>query len=227
MRVFIGHDSREATAYRVCCTSMTEHAPKACVAPISRCNLGKMYQRPTSVRGGVLWDEISDAPMSTDFSLARFWTPLLSDSGWTVFCDGDFLWRDSVFNLLRYADPRYAVMVVKHHYTPGERVKMDGQPQTSYQRKNWSSLMLFNCDRVARDSQLLNMLNTARGIELHQFSWVDDSLIGELPLEWNWLEGVSSRAVDPKAVHFTRGTPDMKGYEDSAFADEWRAYALG
>ena len=98
---------------------------------------------------------------------------------------------------------------------------MDGQLQLQYPRKNWSSLMLWNCRHRAH-APVADIVNTWTGRRLHGFEWLDDTLIGALPAAWNWLEGHSAPQVDPKAVHFTRGTPDLPGYENVPHADEWR-----
>lgn len=234
--VYVGHDAREQQAYQVCKRSLQARAGgHVRVRPISYPLLGDLYRRPVERRMGVLYDVISDAPMSTEFSLARFFAPLLherigADSAWVVFCDCDFLWRAPVERLLAFADDRYAVMVVKHTQRPVETRKMDGQPQTAYERKNWSSLMLLNCALInhatfgADGAGVLAMLNGATGLDLQQLRWCPDELIGELPLEWNWLAGVSPHVDNPQAVHFTLGTPDLPGYEDYPYANEWRRY---
>jgi hypothetical protein len=228
--IFIGHDARELTAYRVACQSITDNA-KRCrplINPISSRTLGPAYYRPTSRRDGVLWDNLSDAPMATEFSLARFFVPILQRKGWAMFCDADFMFRADVDELFELADDRYAVMCMKHDQQPTEKVKMDGQVQTTYARKNWSSLFLVNCDAPEVQAFSIIDANAMKGAELHQFAWIrDDDRIGALPIEWNWLAGVNDPILYPKAVHYTLGTPDMNGYEDYPFADEWRAYAFG
>lgn len=232
--VYVGHDEREQQAYDVCKRSLRAHSPSVRVRPISYPLIGDLYSRPVERRGAVLYDVISDAPMSTEFSLARFFAPVLHqriggpEEPWLVFCDGDFLWRAPVERLMAHADPRYAVMVVKHTQRPVETRKMDGQPQTAYERKNWSSLMLMNVPLITHPSfgarLYQEMLNVATGLDLQQFRWCPDALIGELPAEWNHLVGVSPHADNPQAVHFTLGTPDLPGYEDYPFANEWRRY---
>jgi hypothetical protein len=224
LSVYVGYDPRESAAYRVCIDSMKHYQRGFSVQPISRRLADGMYTRPTTHRDGKLWDTISDAPMSTDFSLARFFIPALQPEGWALYCDCDFLWRAPIGRLLALADDRYAVMVVKHQYDEHATTKMDGQVQTAYARKNWSSLMLFNCSHPVFDGWETEC-NHSTGLYLHQFQWCTDEVIGSLPVEWNWLEGISLHVDDPQAVHFTRGTPDMPGYENSAYADEWRRYA--
>jgi len=130
--------------------------------------------------------------------------------------------RADISEVFKLADPSKALMCVKHDYQPSTREKMDGQIQTPYARKNWSSFMLFNCDHPANKGLTLDLLNNAPGKELHGFCWLDDNHIGELPQTWNFLVG-EHEGNDPAVAHFTSGIPSMKGYENSQFADEWRA----
>lgn len=229
-RVYIGYDSREVGAYRACVNSMRAHASvQPLIMPVSSALLGAAYARPTTVRGGVRWDDISMQPMSTEFSLARFFVPLLARKGWALFCDCDFLWRCDVNELLAQARDEYAVMVVKHAHNEGSAVKMDGQVQTYYYRKNWSSLMLLNCDAPECAALTREVLNRETKHWLHGFFWCpEESRIGALSMEYNWLANVNPPVRDaagPKVVHYTLGTPDMPGHEGAPFADEWRRYA--
>ena len=230
-RVYIGYDSREVDAYRVCVNSMRARAKvQPLVMPVSINLLGELYRRETTRRDGALYDEISQQPMSTEFSLARFFVPTLARRGWVLFCDCDFLWRCDVEDVFAYADPVYAVCVVKHQHNSGDTIKMDDQPQTYYARKNWSSLMLINCDAPEWQGLTLGQLNGLHKHALHGFSWVEEKRIGGLPVDYNWLAGVSApveSAMGPRVVHYTLGVPSMKGYENAPFADEWRRYARG
>lgn len=227
LKVFVGFDRREIPAYQVCVASLVERSSiQLDVTPLVEPHLRAMglYRRPHQKRNGQLWDVISDAPMSTEFALTRFLVPHLAGyGGWALFCDCDFLWRADVAELLALADPRYAAMCVKHDHRPVEEIKMDGQAQVPYARKNWSSLMLWNCCHKALRPLNLRNINGAAGRDLHAFWWLQEDQIGALPEAWNWLEGWSSHDIEPKAVHFTRGTPDMAGYEAVPFADDWRA----
>jgi len=182
-----------------------------------------LYHRPTRQDAdGRLWDEISEAPMSTEFAISRFLVPYLANSGWALFMDCDMMARKNMNRIFDLANRRYAVMVVKHNHQPVAGTKMDGQVQTSYPRKNWSSVCLFNCDHPANKALTPEMVNSLPGRDLHRFCWLPDELIGELPVEWNWLAGHSDPAVDPAIVHFTDGIPTMHGYENAPYADEWR-----
>ncbi|TIU82677.1 MAG: glycosyltransferase [Mesorhizobium sp.] len=161
--------------------------------------------------------------MATEFACSRFLVPRLAKSGWALFMDCDMLVRADLQKLFALADPSKAVMVVKHDHRPRETVKMDGQAQTLYARKNWSSVILWNVDHPAHQALTTDLVNSVPGRDLHRFCWLDDAEIGALEVKWNWLVGHSDPEVNPSIVHFTDGVPTMPGYEDCAYADEWRA----
>jgi hypothetical protein len=189
-----------------------------------------LYTRPIEVREGpagqpIMWDTISGAPMSTQHANARFLVPYLAKTGWALFMDGDMLARGNLARAFDGLDSTKAVYCVHHRHEPPPGIKKDGQEQTLYRRKNWTSFILFNCDHPANAALTLELVNTLPGRDLHRLCWLDDSEIGELGPEWNWLVGHSDSGIDPKVVHFTEGCPDMPGYENVAFADEWRERA--
>ncbi len=131
------------------------------------------------------------------------------------------LFRADIAELINLLDDRYAIMVVKHNQVIKENIKMDGCVQEAYPRKNWSSFVLWNMDHLAHTKLSLKDVNTRPGSWLHQFRWLDDSEIGEIPQEWNWLEGHSSPKINPKNVHYTRGGPWFDDYKNVAYAQEW------
>lgn len=224
--VWIGFDPREAVAFAVCRYSINRRLTQA--LPVHALYLPDLqrlglYTRPVERRGDQLWDPISDAPMSTEFACSRFLTPILAESGWALFMDCDILVRVSICRLFEQAQSQYAVMCVKHNHSPEHGVKMDGQLQVKYRRKNWSSFMLFNCDHPANKRLTLDMVNTLPGRDLHRFCWLEDDEIGELSVDWNYLVGHSQSNSPPKVVHYTDGIPLMKGYENCEYADEFRA----
>jgi lipopolysaccharide biosynthesis glycosyltransferase len=162
-----------------------------------------------------------NALQSTEFSFSRFLVPFLSNfSGWSVFMDCDMVARADFAELLALRDEKKSVMVCKHDYVPKEEVKFLGQIQTKYEKKNWSSLILFNnakCRTLTAD-----YVNTASGLELHQFKWLEnDNHIGELPLEWNWLVGEYPFSDAAKVVHYTKGGPYFNQYRDCDYAADW------
>lgn len=233
--VFIGWDPREPEAFAVCAHTLRSQA--SCEVAIHGVRLDDLrreglYTRATERRDGRLWDVVSDAPMSTEFAVSRFFVPHLAAragvrEGWALFCDCDFLWFGDVAEMLAEADPKAALCCVQHVHEPTEAVKMDGQAQLLYARKNWSSLMLFNLGHPAHEKLDLGVLNGLPGRDLHRFCWLTDDEIGALPADWNWLEGWSPvRDQPPRAVHFTRGGPWMPDWANVRYAAEWRR-ALG
>jgi hypothetical protein len=228
--VFIGWDPREAAAFAVARSSCRRHLNLP--VPIFGLVLDQLkakglYTRPTEIRPSaadrpVMWDVISNAPMSTEHANARFLVHHLAGSGWALFVDGDVLFRGNVSRLFESLSPEYAVYCVKHRHEPQPGFKMDHQIQTRYARKNWSSVMAINCDHPANKALTVDLINSVPGRDLHRFCWLEDDLIGELSPEWNFLVGHTHAPVNPKIVHFTDGCPDMQGYDDVAFADEWR-----
>lgn len=231
-RIFVGFDVDQMRASVV--AEFSAGATARWQPDVRRLALGEMiarglYTRPTiypSEAHPGYWDAISEAPMSTAHAISRFLVPALCDyEGWAVFTDGDVLFRRDVRDLFALADPRYAVQVVQHDYAPSQGNKMEGQTQTRYARKNWSSVVLWNCGHPANLVLTVGIVNAVPGRDLHRFSWLDDALIGSLPPEWNWLVGHSDPAIDPAIAHFTSGVPDMSGYEHVAYADEWYSVA--
>jgi lipopolysaccharide biosynthesis glycosyltransferase len=177
-------------------------------------------------RGTLLYDVISDAPMSTEHACARFLVKELAGSGWALFMDGDVLVRGNLARLFEALNPQKAVYCVHHRHEPEAATKMDGQIQTRYARKNWSSVMAVNCDHPANRALTVEMINTVPGRDLHAFCWLEDGDIGELGPEWNYLVGVTTAKVEPQIAHFTLGVPDMTGWEDQPYAEEWRGERL-
>jgi lipopolysaccharide biosynthesis glycosyltransferase len=224
--IWIGFDPREADAFAVARHSIerrliTPIPVRGLVLPELRAK--GLFWRPQSKRNGQLWDDISDAPCATEFSISRFLVPHLAGSGWALFMDCDMLVRVNIDKLFKQADPSKAVMVVKHNHQPRETVKMDNQIQTRYARKNWSSVCLWNCDHPATKALTVEMINTVPGRDLHAFCWLEDHEIGELDTSWNWLVGHSDPEIEPDIVHFTDGIPTMSGYEECPYSDEWLA----
>lgn len=230
LSIWIGYDPREIPCYAVCRNSIRRHltapVPVNGIIMSQMCGAG-LYTRETQRRGEQLWDTISDAPMSTEFAITRFLTPHLAGSGLALFGDCDIMARENVMRLFEYVqgDKRKAVWCVKHHFDPPEGLKMDGQAQTRYARKNWSSVMLFDCDHPANKRLTVDMINTLPGRDLHRFCWLEDDEIGTLPQRWNFLVGHTELDEDegePALVHWTDGAPCMPGYEHVEYAEEYR-----
>jgi len=225
--VFIGYDSREDAAWQVTRSSLLRHATCAVhVQPLLERELrfAGLYRRHWEAKDGHKHDRIDGKPFSTEFSFTRFLVPALCQwRGWAIFVDCDFLFREDIDNLLHSGDPRYAVQVCKQTYAPKDGIKMDGAKQERYFRKNWSSLMLFNCEHPSNRLLSVEAVNREHGSWLHGFGWVPDSQIGELPAQWNWISGTTSG--EPLAVHYTAGGPWFRNYRNVAYAEEWLAEA--
>lgn len=220
MRIYIGHDSREQAAYDV--AEKTAESFGCDVYPVyeSRLRAAGILTRPVD-RRGQMWDFNSSAPQSTEFAVSRFGVLLLAHSGWALGVDCDVVFMRDPRLLRRYRDDSKAVMVVKHPPLPDTSTKMDGQAQTVYERKNWSSVVLWNCDHPANRRLNLQTLNQWPGRDLHGFRWLADSEIGELPKEANWLVGVQPKPELPIIAHFTLGVPAMPGHEHDEHSEIW------
>ena len=220
VKIFIGWDSREDIAYQVCKESLLRHTTTPLeIQPIKQTELRER---------NVYWRE-HDPLSSTEFSFTRFLTPYLAGyKGWALFMDCDFLWRGDVAGVMDYADPKYAVLCVKHKYKPKETTKMDGHAQYKYPKKNWSSLMLLNCEHPDVKQNLTLMgVNIGTGMYLHQFRWTLEENVGELPIAYNYLEGWHTKDIcpNPVAVHFTRGGPWFEDWSNVEYGEEWLAVA--
>jgi lipopolysaccharide biosynthesis glycosyltransferase len=164
---------------------------------------------------------------STEFTYTRFLAPYLNNyEGYAVFCDSDFLWNCDIIELLHYIKKtEYAVMCVQHDYTicPTKK-KMDGQVQEHYPRKNWSSLMVFNCSHPSTKNLTVEAVNNQSPAWLHRMNWCKDEEIGNLPIEYNYLVGYYHKIPRPKAIHYTDGGPWYKDYKNVDYAEDWLNY---
>lgn len=215
LNIFIGYDSREDIAYRVAKYSLESRSTIPIkVIPIKQKRLRKegLYTRE------------QDFLASTEFSLTRFFVPyLMGFSGRAIFFDCDFLWTVDIKELAELFTNE-PLQVVKHNYIPKEIEKMDGQIQSIYPKKNWSSMMVFNCEHPKNMILTLDFLNKAHPSTLHQFKWLDESEIGELPLAYNYLEGWYKEEFDgkPKAIHYTRGNVYFKNFQNVEYGQLWK-----
>lgn len=212
IRVFVGYDSKESVAFHVLSHSIHVRASRpVSITPLLLTELKEQF-----------WRE-RHSLQSTEFSFSRFLVPSLCDyQGWALFMDCDMLMLDDVAKLWSLRDERFAVMVVKHNHVPTESTKFLNQPQTQYEKKNWSSVMLMNCARCK--ALTVDYVNTATGLELHRFKWLgDDSLIGEIPHRWNHLVDYDPPlpANELSNIHYTEGGPYFETYRNCGYADLW------
>lgn len=216
IHIFIGYDAHEKEAFYTLAHSIhTRSSIPVAITPVHYNSLPGIYRRPRQEHD------------STDFSNARFMVPYLSGySGWSLFMDCDFLCLDDIAKLWAYRDDSKAIQVVKHQHQPSENTKFLNQEQSSYSRKNWSSLMLFNNARCR--SLDVESINTLPGLHLHRFKWVSSDLIGELPAQWNVLVDSHSEPygipqdLKPSMLHWTKGGPWFPEFYDCSYADLWR-----
>ncbi len=210
IRVFIGYDRRIPVAFQALVHSITARATQpVSFCPISLAGLGGLYTRE------------ANPLQSTEFSFSRFLVPhLCGYQGWAIFMDNDMIALDDISRLWALRDDKYAVMCVKHDHNPSGERKFLGAAQTQYAKKNWSSVMMFNnakCRALTPD-----FVNTATGLELHQFKWLDsDDQIGALPPEWNHLVDYDDPSRAPSLLHYTSGGPFYRDYVDCGFSREW------
>lgn len=233
MQIFVGYDPREVDAFAVCRSTINKNL----TLPIPVYGLvlddvrkAGLYTRPTETRINSdghrqLWDVISDAPMATQFSNSRFLIRELGKTGLILFMDCDMLVRGNLCRLFQWIERQEskAVWCVKHNHTGGLSTKMDGQVQTHYSRKNWSSVFVLDAEHPSNRKLTVDLINSVPGRDLHRFCWLEDSDIGELGPEWNYLVGHTPEIINPQIVHFTLGIPSMPGYENCEYADEWRS----
>ena len=224
LTVFIGYDARDDKAFRVAEASLKQRSSiPVCVKPVKEweCRKQGFSRSYMKTASGQMVDGVDAKPFSTEFSFTRFMVPHLmgfADEK-CVFMDSDMLIRGDIAELLNLCTEDKAVWCVQHQHKPSETSKMDGVAQTLYLRKNWSSVVVWN---PSRNTFLTpKRVSELPGSYLHAFCWLKDEEIGSLPEEWNWLSGWSKQ-TDPKIVHFTDGTPDFEGHENSPYADEWR-----
>ena len=212
IRIVIGYDKNETVAFHVLSHSLLRNSSEPIeIVPLVKTQLRKFYSREKS--------NIE----STDFSFTRFLAPYLSGfKGWSLFMDCDMLCVSDIAELWALRREEFAVMCVKHDYQPIDGLKFLDQIQTKYEKKHWSSVMLFNNEKCS--SLTPEVVESASGLYLHQFKWLgDDSKIGSLPLEWNYLVGEPAGSVTtPKLIHYTLGGPYFDEYVNCEHADLWR-----
>lgn len=207
--VFIGYDYGEPVAYHILSESIRSHASgPVSITPLSLNNL-REFKRA------------KESNQSTDFAFSRFLVPYLSKyKGWSIYMDCDMMFRSDIYDLYGYATYKYSVMCCKHDYIPKQDVKFRGAKNEAFPKKNWSSVMLFHNSQCTALTP--EYVNKASGLELHQFKWLErEHMIGDIPLEWNWLVNEYNYNPDAKNVHWTLGGPWYKDYENQDYADEW------
>ncbi len=211
VNIVIGFDQREAVAYHVFCQSILEKTSVPVrFLPLVKKSLAGYQERHQDG--------------SNAFTYTRFLCPHLMDyQGWALFADGDMVCNDDIAKLWSLRDPGKAVQVVKHDYQTKAFQKYLGNKNENYPRKNWSSVILWNCAHPANRVLTPQFVADKDGAFLHRFKWLDDALIGDLPKEWNWLATEYEPNPQARLVHYTLGTPCFSEYKDADMAQDWHA----
>jgi lipopolysaccharide biosynthesis glycosyltransferase len=207
--IFVGYDPREAIAYHTCVNSIIRNARRpVSIVPVAL-NLFRDYDE-THTDG------------SNHFIYTRFLVPyLMSWTGSAIFIDGDMIVRGDIAELWAMRDMSKDVQVVKHDYKTKMPVKYLGAKNEDYPRKNWSSVILWNCASFPNRRLTPEFIQKSTGSELHRFTWLDDERVGELPPEWNWLPDEYGPNPAAKLLHYTLGTPCFHEFADTPQGNEW------
>jgi lipopolysaccharide biosynthesis glycosyltransferase len=209
INVVVGFDQRESIAYHTFCQSIIEKTS----LPVSFI--------PLAINALKDYKE-THTDKSNDFVYSRFLTPHLQDfKGWAIFADGDMICQADIKELWDLRDESKALLVVKHDYQTKSHQKYLGNINENYPRKNWSSVILWNCAHPKHRILTPDFIASQTGKYLHRFSWLDDADIGELPPEWNWLAIEYPENKNAKLIHYTLGTPCFKDYQNTEMADIW------
>jgi len=209
IKVAVGFDERESVAYHTFCQSIIEKTSQ----PVA------FY--PLVLKSLEGYKE-THTDGSNAFIYSRFLTPFLMDfQGWAIFADGDMICREDIAALWSLRDESKAVMCVKHDYKTKAQDKYLGNKNQDYPRKNWSSLVLWNCKHPHNMILKPDFVMKQSGAYLHRFTWLTDDLIGEIPREWNWLTTEYEDNYEAKLLHYTLGTPCFRDYSKCDMANEW------
>ena len=209
LKIFIGYDLEKEDCYNVCRFSL-----------LKRTNDVEIIRIGNSILSNDIWYREKNNLETTEFSICRFLTPFLSEyKGISIFMDDDFLWRCDIKNIVDYFDPSKAVMVCQHDYVPKYTTKWLNNKQTVYEKKNWSSLMMFNNEHPDCLKLSVENVNEQTGLWLHQFKWTDN--VGAIPLSYNFLVGEYEKSNNINAFHFTNGCPIFDDCKTQDFAEEW------
>ena len=207
--IIVGFDQLEAVAYHTFCQSVIDHTT------------GIVRFTPLALKSIADYSE-THTDGSNQFIYSRFLCPHIMDfSGWVIFADGDMVCQSDIAELWALRDDAKAVLVCPHNYQTKSSSKYLGNKNENYPRKNWSSLILWNCAHPANRHLSPDFIKTAKGSYLHRFSWLTDDEIGFLPLTWNWLAIEYPIISEPKIVHYTLGTPCFNNYATTDMATLW------
>jgi lipopolysaccharide biosynthesis glycosyltransferase len=209
IKIVIGFDERESVAFHTFTQSIIETASMP------------VFFMPLAINTLIDYKE-THVDKSNDFIYSRFLTPYLMDfTGWAIFADGDMICKSDIKELWDLRDESKALLVVKHNYTTKQNLKYLGNINQNYPKKNWSSVILWNCSHPKHKILTPEFIENQSGSYLHRFSWLDESEIGELPIIWNWLAIEYPKNKNAKLIHYTLGTPCFNDYKNTDMAEDW------
>ena len=208
--IIVGFDEREAVAYHTFTQSVI--AKSSLPTRFLPLNIGSLSNYQELHKDG-----------SNDFIYSRFLVPyLMGFEGWAIYADGDMVCLEDIKKLWDLRDEKYAIQVVKHNYKTKMRNKYWGNKNENYPRKNWSSLILWNCNHSSHKILTPEFVEKQSGAFLHRFFWIKDEEIGELEKEWNWLAMEYEDKKNINLIHYTIGTPCFKEYENTSLSSYWK-----
>ena len=208
--IVVGFDQRESVAYHTFTQSVIENS----TVPVRFL--------PLSISSLSNYKEVHKDG-SNEFIYSRFLVPyMMNFKGWAIYADGDMVCLEDIKKLWNLRDNKYAVQVVKHDYKTKITEKYWGNKNEDYPRKNWSSLILWNCEHEAHKILTPDFIQNQSGAFLHRFSWINDDEIGSLDKEWNWLAMEYEEKEPINLIHYTIGTPCFKEYEKKSLSQHWK-----
>ncbi len=209
--VYVGYEPRQSLAYEVLRFSLESNSSEPLdIRPLRLDRLVRdiVFRRP------------HDPLQSTEFTYTRFLVPhLCGYKGRALYMDCDMLCLGDIAEIYSLDLAQVWLRVVKQSQVVTRATKMDGEIQTAYPRKNWSSLMLLNCETLTCWSK--EAVETKTGEWLHRFRPIPDERIGSLPAAWNVLDRHDS---DTRMVHYTEGGPWLPGCQDHPYGRIWFEY---
>ena len=210
LNIFVGFDQKEAVAYHTFVQSLIENSTiPLSITPLAENNLDHYAEKHTDG--------------TNRFTYSRFLVPyLMNFKGWAIFADGDMICLSDIKKLKQYFNPDIAVNVVKHNYKTKYKTKYFGQKNEDYPRKNWSSVIVWNCQHPKNKILTPDFISEKEGSFLHRFSWLEDVEIGELPKTWNWLALEYKEKKNLDLIHYTLGTPCFKEYSNKSLSEFWK-----
>ena len=209
LKIFIGYDPREAVVYHTCVQSIIENTKFPVSIHPLHLDMFDCYKE-------------NHTDGSNAFIYSRFLIPYLCNfKDKALFIDGDMIINNDLSQLFNMFDNNYGVQVVKHDYKTKYPIKYLGSKNDDYPKKNWSSVILFNCAFPKNKILTPSLIEKAKGSYLHRFSWLSENEVGSLPLEWNYLVLEYKEKADASLLHYTVGAPCFSEYNKGKEAEVW------